>query len=409
MLTSVWIAFTFHGELAGEWVVGGIEAKVPAYAFALWGLSYIAVGRFAPAWWLFGAAAAFHVLVGGWSVVAAAIAFAIAGHQRPSIWRQILPLMGGGLVAAAGVVPGLWTSQGVDSDVAIQAANIYTFDRIAHHLYAVSFSHSAWTRFAVCVAIAIGMFACQCRVPSMIRIGRFTLGSLLIAAAGLLLSLAVWQQWISQDRGASLLRFYWFRLSDVCVPLLISVGVVTWLASPLAGRSWWPMLARLIPLSIAILAAIAVLYQGISTSRLAIPVACHDAFSRFRPSDDRDGASETRAQWLRWVCETAKLHPLPDDQQCESAATNYAQWRDACRWAHDNTPPGTMFITPRHQQTFKFYSLRGEVANRKDVPQNAAALIDWQTRMQRVYPDGVRADFRYDTLAQLKADYGAEY
>ena len=58
--------------MAGEWMIGGLEAKGLAYVFVLLALGALARGRWRAVWPLLGAASAFHVLVGGWSVVAAA-------------------------------------------------------------------------------------------------------------------------------------------------------------------------------------------------------------------------------------------------------------------------------------------------------------------------------------------------
>ena len=56
----------YHLHLAGEWVVGGVEAKCFAYALVLCALREMLDGRWNRTWLLFGAATAFHPLVGGW-------------------------------------------------------------------------------------------------------------------------------------------------------------------------------------------------------------------------------------------------------------------------------------------------------------------------------------------------------
>ena len=63
----------FH--LAGEWVVGGLEAKGFAYFFVLMALGSIVVRDWRFAWPMLGAAMAFHVLVGGWAFIAAGFAW----------------------------------------------------------------------------------------------------------------------------------------------------------------------------------------------------------------------------------------------------------------------------------------------------------------------------------------------
>ncbi len=69
---------------AGEWMIGGFEAKCPAYVLVLLGLERVARNRWGQAFLLLGAASAFHVLVGGWAAVAVGIAWLLApGHRQP--------------------------------------------------------------------------------------------------------------------------------------------------------------------------------------------------------------------------------------------------------------------------------------------------------------------------------------
>ena len=64
----------FH--LAGEWVVGGFEAKGLAYFFVLMALGSLVRRDFCWLWPYLGFACAFHVLVGGWATIAVLISLA---------------------------------------------------------------------------------------------------------------------------------------------------------------------------------------------------------------------------------------------------------------------------------------------------------------------------------------------
>ena len=74
-----------------------------------------------------------------------------------------------------------------------------------------------------------------------------------------------------------------------------------------------------------------------------------------------------------------------------SAQDWYLDWTAACAWIGQNTPADALFITPREQQTFKWYAGRAEVANWKDVPQDARGLIEWKRRLSELYPRDPRA------------------
>src|SRR4051794_18692182 len=69
------LLFLRNFHLAGEWIVGGVEAKGCAYVLVLLALEAMVRGSWPVAIVLAGAAGAFHVLVGGWTVVAIGIAW----------------------------------------------------------------------------------------------------------------------------------------------------------------------------------------------------------------------------------------------------------------------------------------------------------------------------------------------
>src|SRR5690606_1654216 len=62
------------GHLSGEWLVGGVESKVFAYALAFAGWASLLERRLLPAAVALGLAISFHPVVGGWCVVATAAA-----------------------------------------------------------------------------------------------------------------------------------------------------------------------------------------------------------------------------------------------------------------------------------------------------------------------------------------------
>ena len=57
----------------------------------------------------------------------------------------------------------------------------------------------------------------------------------------------------------------------------------------------------------------------------------------------------------------------------------------SAEWVVQNTPPDAQFLTPRMSLTFKWRTGRREVATRKDVPQDAAGLLEWWERMNDIH------------------------
>lgn len=82
LTAALWVLLIERCHMAGEWVVGGVEAKGFAYVLVLLGLEALVRNRWNRMWLLFGAASAFHVLVGGWSVIAAGWAWLAQGGEK---------------------------------------------------------------------------------------------------------------------------------------------------------------------------------------------------------------------------------------------------------------------------------------------------------------------------------------
>ncbi len=101
---ALFVALNARFHMAGEWVVGGVEAKGFAYVLVLLGLESLVRASWGRALVLFGAASAFHVIVGGWAVVATAITW-LATKDRPPLRQLFLPAMVGGLLSLAGLWP----------------------------------------------------------------------------------------------------------------------------------------------------------------------------------------------------------------------------------------------------------------------------------------------------------------
>ena len=157
LIATLWIAGVQYGNLAGEWVMGGIEGKVPAYGFVLAAIAELARRKWNRVWVLLGVASAFHVLTGGWSVVAASVAWIVTELRRPdrqSFFTRWLVL--GGIISLAGVIPAARLMIGSSAGDAIAAAKIYTFFRIRHHLMPSDFLTWWYVRHAIVVAILIG-------------------------------------------------------------------------------------------------------------------------------------------------------------------------------------------------------------------------------------------------------------
>jgi hypothetical protein len=170
------------------------------------------------------------------------------------------------------------------------------------------------------------------------------------------------------DISPRLLRLYWFRLSDSITPLFVALSVVASNAK------------RLIRLSTLVcLSALVVSFSTLSDFR--VPSAVHE------------DTIDTR----NWGRGTSHV---------------YQNWLSLCFWTKASTPSDEVFITPRHQQTFKWYAERAEVVNWKDIPQDVDSIVEWRRRFVSVFPSKLGEDRQtmlYSDLKRLKIEFGLRF
>ncbi len=363
LAAAMFLALVGEAHFAGEWIVGGVEAKCFAYSFVLLGLEAMAKAHWRRCWPLFGLASAFHPVVGGWAVVAAAAVwlFEPAG-RRPRLTSMLPAIVFGGLLALPGLLPALSLTHGQPGEVVNEARQIYVFDRLPHHLAPLS-QPRRWiiTRSTRHGLMLLGFFL-LCRYvrkaaaadaflksdaeairrgessEHLSRITRFAWATLGISLSGLLAELVLWN---NPSIAACLLRFYWFRLADIAIPLATSLAVIH-------------AIARLMRLK----------------SRWAAPVLL---LAMLGPG------------WF--LLSTSNDHLRNPSPLGEKQLTDHASWQQACHWAREHTPSDSLFLVPRFGQTFIWHAHRADVVNWKDIPQDAAGIVDWQNRYANIYYD----------------------
>ena len=377
---------------AGEWVIGGCEAKVFAWAAVLGALGEVAAGRFAAAFCLAGIGTAFHPIVGGWALVAVlvtwmAVTWMVSRMREGSAgeasslrsrggasWAAAALVAGGLLAAAAGVVPALGLTAGVDEATRVAATKIYVVDRLSHHLLPRTFSDGMIARHLLAVA---AWWLLSMLVPASAarrRIMVFTLTALAISAAGI--GIALLEPW-APATVYSLLRFYWFRLADVAVPFALA----TTLAAVLEDREASARLAAGRPAWL----------RAAVVGLLALDLAVQ---SRHWPLAGRDA-----------VAPRADVKLVP------------AAWADICTWVRDHAPADACFLTPRGAASFTWRTGRREVVSWKNSPQDAASLVEWRKRIVDCFSrSGSLAEMERSTVSlgpdrvrEVITRYGADH
>ncbi len=403
-------------HMAGEWVIGGVEAKVFAYVLVFLGIEALLRDRWNRALLLFGAAAAFHVLVGGWAAVAAGIAWFV--RPRPAVaasgatngrgfteglkrlWSLWPGILGGLLLSLPGVIPALALDWGASRVIAQEAHQIYVFERLPHHLTLTGMRPEFIVRLALLWMfwLLLGRWSRRAhllddRRQPLSQLRAFVAGAVSITLAGAAVnSLMLFDRALAAD----LLRYYWYRLTDVVIPLGVALEVVALIVCRLSAVS--QKVGNSIensrgPTARGRLAGVlrGPLAPGYWLLLLAvIPAALNvgdHALQRLHPAAPRS-------------------HRIP----------SFADWYAACHWVVDSgrIPAVATFLVPRNAQTFQWYTGRCDVVDWKDVPQDAKSLVKWWRRIQNIYathlPEGPRW---YEPLSELGTkrikELGAKY
>ena len=370
LTAAVFVGLNENAHMAGEWVVGGVEAKGFSYALVFFALASIVQGRWRAAWLQLGAATALHVLVGGWAMIAAAVAWLAStvgqgssGTQRPPV-RAMLPAV---LVAAALALPSLYLGLSLtgetDAETIAEANRIYVFERLPHHLIAFGLApgfltrhlllHAVWLLFVTLVpATGLGQRSLRWFVATTIAVCWIGLG--------LNLLLRERPEWL-----APVMRYYWFRSSDA----FVAAGVAVALASLLAEL--WRQRRRVASAWLAGAALLATIDTVNQFAHLPFRVpGFHDA--TVTPRVDKN---------------------VP-----------YDDWIAVCQWIAENTEPHDIVLTPRSAATLKWRTGRPEVATWKDVPQDARSIVEWWNRMNTLHETGEADPRWFKSFSELGAE-----
>ena len=417
VLTATLFVFLLqHYNMAGEWVVGGAEAKGFAFALVFLALEAMVEGYWNRMWLLLGFAAALHILVGGWAAIAAGTVWMgrnwtfgplTPGERPPTTsglakwWSGLLrqpsslvaPLVAF-LMALLGIVPPLLMNRGADQ---AKAALIYVFERFPHHLNPAKFWDDGFVLpFLWIVALWLLLWPTAADSPGARRLRGFTAMAVVIALIGVAISLLSFH---NRALAAGWMRFYWFRLVDVAIPLGLALLSVRWFVE------------RKMRFALVLVTATAAFH--------ALDCAVLKLFSDPPFADRQVDGVAWRSAYL-WASGRAELPSFPRKSRADKLR-NFGDWLNVCRWVSDpeNTPPDARFLIPRLAYTFKWYAGRGEVVNWKEAPQDAASLVKWSERIQDIYATGKPppADKYYSSLAdagaarlcELAEKYEADY
>lgn len=377
-VTVLFLSFQSITNFSGEWVVGGTESKVLAYGFLFWSLGLMIQKR-----WNLGAACAglaisFHPVIGVWSL------FGIIGsllliHKPwlnwnllkvncPRIFSASIILV---LCSLPGLIPAIsLVTEAKDPELARWAEYTQVFNRLKHHLDPYDFKAKAWWVYGIFLTLWLGLQIWLANRSNKEGSGihqefgsRFIrwyfVASLIFVIGGMINAFRMGppEDMLMADLRVKLMKFYPFRLFDLLMPIVLGIALVKSSSSIFTKKKITYFLAPKIILFLGLL-----------------------AFALWMP--------ERQPSWFR----------APESRR--------EAWREACYWLKENTPEDVVVVPPRGNFAFQWYSHRAAYVRRKDCPQDAGGICEWERRM-KVLADWGKAslngkDKRYHTRDFVK-------
>ncbi|MGH7586178.1 MAG: DUF6798 domain-containing protein [Gemmatimonadales bacterium] len=274
------VAWQVGGEalVGGEWVIGGAEAKVPAYAALFFALDQFIQRRWLAAGLLLGLCFSLHPAVGVGAGVGVAAALLV---DRVPLGDLARAAMGTVLSSIPGLVASLGVSQGAGAG-GQRDWELVVRSRLPHHLDPFTFRWWGLVQI-VCFLVLLALIVWRWRPAREIRmIGGFLAGAALLFIAGVVArALEAW----------AVLQLYPFRI----LPLLLPCFVLAFLLDGVLRRDGPPGIRR----AVAIATAAALLIHLGRGERLirGSPVPLAPTVATRPPPDPRDALAV--AHWVR--------------------------------------------------------------------------------------------------------------
>jgi hypothetical protein len=254
----------------------------------------------------------------------------------------------------------------------------------------------------------------------------FVWGTLVIAAIGMI---AAYSLSGNRELSAEILRFYWFRLSDIAVPMGVALGGMRVLVSFNLLRIVSEILLYHTKkeeegIKIKLFPSILGMMIGIAGTYFLTNYLCFTLFKLSPPDPVVPWAITLLIYWgiATFLFTSRPLPTSPSGQHftlmlCYIAIVFYAPltalpkhadlrthaaycrsepvgphgrreteaWREMCRWIQQNTPKTAKFWIPRDGQTFKWHAQRADIGTWKNIPQDAASIVEWQQSMNDLF------------------------
>ena len=328
-----------QGASAGEWIVGGLEAKAVAYGLILMAIALMLAGRYLGMALLLGLATSFHVLVGGWAFLTTLGWFCLRPSTRLSKLREIYPLLLLLYLAASAVaLPSVVQQFASTPTDAIAPSYIYVFLRLSHHLNPFAWHWLVWTKLIISLLLFRATLVRIKRQADLqgwsetdfarLGLAEFALVSLIPSVCGLAIA--------PFDLQGHWLQYYPFRFADV-----------------------------ILPLTTCLLIACVFEYRSLAGGKRLKSLVCIVLLVVFG------------AQTALFAQDLLLLRQFPSQQQEVDP-----QWKVMSEWIRSHTPEDAIIVShPIELANFTWLTERSTIAKFKLFPQTQAQILEQYERL----------------------------
>lgn len=227
--------FFGFGNGAGEWMVGGLDTKAFAYFFVILSLAALLRRKLVMAFLFAGLVLTFHMLIGIYHALCLALvvlffhkSFALS---LKSIALAALLYMVAGSIGIYGVFDALFLQSSESSSLGWE---IYVNKRVPHHVLPFRFPFEIWIKMAIFSMINI-LILWRVKHVVLRQLSAYALLTVGISLIGLIF-------YFTASNNA-IMRFYFFRTSDILLPLITLLNVCVllydWLQERFALKLKW--------------------------------------------------------------------------------------------------------------------------------------------------------------------------
>ncbi|HHP7231838.1 MAG TPA: DUF6798 domain-containing protein [Xenococcaceae cyanobacterium] len=357
LLVTVVITYqgSWQGAIAGEWFVGGLEAKAVAYGLILIAIPLMLSRSYILMSLLLGLATSFHVLVGGWALVTTVGWLAFRPQERllklgKKIWLLLLIYLAASAFALPAILHQLATASLPGN---ISPSFIYVFLRLPHHLNPFAWHPLLWLKFGIYFGLwIICIISLQqnakvqgwnLETSARFELAEFTFIALIPFFAGMAIAFF--------DVQGEWLQYYPFRFGDIMLPLTTCLLVACNLQS-LFSRSSSKMRRFMAQ------------YLGLQKHKLHFLLVALLGCILF-------------TQISLFTQRAIAYQDFPAQQQDVTP-----QWKLMSDWIHDHTAKEAIIIShPWQLANFTWMTERATIVKLKLFPQTSQSIVEYYERL----------------------------